>query len=71
MEHLKANMTKRLQELKEEDIMPLADFMSKINTTVFTHEESLQKVECNLDITTQNISKLETRLTNQKEIYSD
>eukprot|EP00957_Ditylum_brightwellii_P195522 14898223-Ditylum_brightwellii.AAC.1 len=63
MENLKANMAKCLQELKEEKIMPLADFMTKISTTVFTHEESLQKVKCNLDVATQNIFKLETRLT--------
>eukprot|EP00957_Ditylum_brightwellii_P160173 12193978-Ditylum_brightwellii.AAC.1 len=33
MENLKANMTNHLQELKEEEIMPLADFMTKISTT--------------------------------------
>eukprot|EP00957_Ditylum_brightwellii_P138912 10588201-Ditylum_brightwellii.AAC.1 len=51
--------------------MPLADFMTKISTTVFTQEESLQKVKCNLDVMTQNISKLKTRLTSQKELYVD
>eukprot|EP00957_Ditylum_brightwellii_P044397 3369317-Ditylum_brightwellii.AAC.1 len=70
MKNLKANMAKRLQELKEEKIMSLADFMTKISNTVFTHEESLQKVESNLYIVTQNISKLETRINTQKEIYS-
>eukprot|EP00957_Ditylum_brightwellii_P011060 838515-Ditylum_brightwellii.AAC.1 len=33
MENLKANMAKRLQELKEEKIMPLADFVTKMSTT--------------------------------------
>eukprot|EP00957_Ditylum_brightwellii_P187129 14252770-Ditylum_brightwellii.AAC.1 len=33
VENLKANMAKRLQELEEEEIMPLADFMTKISTT--------------------------------------
>eukprot|EP00957_Ditylum_brightwellii_P038725 2926991-Ditylum_brightwellii.AAC.1 len=64
-------MAKHLQELKEEEIMPLADFMEKNSTTIFTHEESLQKVECNLNVATQNISTLNKRLTRQKEIYSD
>eukprot|EP00957_Ditylum_brightwellii_P007258 551605-Ditylum_brightwellii.AAC.1 len=59
-------MAKHLQELKEEEIMLLADFMTKISTTVISNEESLQKVESNLDIVTQNISKLETRLNMQK-----
>eukprot|EP00957_Ditylum_brightwellii_P148256 11287940-Ditylum_brightwellii.AAC.1 len=71
MDNLKANMAKRIQELKEKEIMPLADFMTKISTNVFSTEESLQKVKCNLDVATQNISKLETRLTSQEEIYSD
>ena len=70
MENLKANMKKRLQELKEEEIMPLADYMEKISTTVFTQADALQKVECNLDVATQNISRLDTRLTSQKEIYA-
>ena len=70
MDNLRANMGKRLQELKEEEIMPLSDFMKKISTTVFTQADTLQKVECNLDVATQNISKLDTRLTSQKEIYA-
>eukprot|EP00957_Ditylum_brightwellii_P024706 1866540-Ditylum_brightwellii.AAC.1 len=70
MSNLKANMAKRLQELKEEEIMPIADFTAKVSTIVFSNEESLQKVKSNLDVMTQNISKLETRLTIQKEIYS-
>ena len=51
--------------------MPLTDYMTKISTTVFNQADSLQKIECNLDVATQNISKLETRPTSQKEIYSD
>eukprot|EP00957_Ditylum_brightwellii_P032777 2484719-Ditylum_brightwellii.AAC.1 len=70
MDNLKANMAKCLQELKEEETMPLADFMTKISTTVISNEESLQKVKSNLDVATQNISKLETRLNTQKGIYS-
>eukprot|EP00957_Ditylum_brightwellii_P183901 14008080-Ditylum_brightwellii.AAC.1 len=69
-ENLKANMVKRLQELKEKEIMPLADFMRKISTTVISNEESLQKVKSNLNVATQTISKLKTKLTMQKEIYS-
>eukprot|EP00957_Ditylum_brightwellii_P182810 13924601-Ditylum_brightwellii.AAC.1 len=67
MDILKANMTKRLQELKEEEIIPLADFMTNISTTAISNEESLQKVKSNLNAATQNISKLETRLTMQKK----
>eukprot|EP00957_Ditylum_brightwellii_P103973 7922261-Ditylum_brightwellii.AAC.1 len=37
METLKVNMAKRLQELKEEEIMPLTDYMTKIsNSGVYT-----------------------------------
>eukprot|EP00957_Ditylum_brightwellii_P203616 15335457-Ditylum_brightwellii.AAC.1 len=43
MDNLKANMVKRPQELKEEEIMPLADFMTKISNNVISTEESLQK----------------------------
>eukprot|EP00957_Ditylum_brightwellii_P130200 9932324-Ditylum_brightwellii.AAC.1 len=70
MDNLKSNMAKYLQELKEEEIMSLADFMTKISTTVIPNEESLQKVKSNLNIVTQNISKLKTRLNKQKETYS-
>eukprot|EP00957_Ditylum_brightwellii_P158331 12052081-Ditylum_brightwellii.AAC.1 len=69
MDNLKAGMAKCLQELKEEEIMPLSDYMMKISNTVFNQAETLQKVECNLDVATQNISKLDTRLS-QKEIYT-
>eukprot|EP00957_Ditylum_brightwellii_P146935 11186683-Ditylum_brightwellii.AAC.1 len=61
-------MAKHLQELKEEEIMPIADFMTKISITSFSNEESLQKVKSNLDTVTQNISKLKTKLVMQKEI---
>eukprot|EP00957_Ditylum_brightwellii_P022405 1690709-Ditylum_brightwellii.AAC.1 len=67
MDNLKANTANHLQELKKEEILTLADFMTKISTTVISNEESLQKDESNLDIATQNISKLETRLTMQKK----
>eukprot|EP00957_Ditylum_brightwellii_P173018 13172269-Ditylum_brightwellii.AAC.1 len=63
-------MAKRLQELKEEEIILLADFMAKISTNVLSNDKSLQKVKCNLNVAIQNISKLETRLNAQKEIYS-
>eukprot|EP00957_Ditylum_brightwellii_P021044 1585578-Ditylum_brightwellii.AAC.1 len=70
MDKLKANMAKRLQDLKEMEIMPLDDFMSKVSDTVLAHDDTLQKVECNLNVAIQNISKLDTRLTSQKEIYA-
>eukprot|EP00957_Ditylum_brightwellii_P017877 1346202-Ditylum_brightwellii.AAC.1 len=44
--------------------------MSKLSTTVFSNEESLQKVESSLDVVTQTVSKCDTKLTMQKEIYS-
>eukprot|EP00957_Ditylum_brightwellii_P003352 253787-Ditylum_brightwellii.AAC.1 len=43
MDNLKAGMAKRLQELKEEEIMPLSDYITKISTTVFTQADTLQK----------------------------
>eukprot|EP00957_Ditylum_brightwellii_P208859 15359277-Ditylum_brightwellii.AAC.1 len=70
MDEMRSNMTKRLQELKEEEIMPIAEYISKISTMVYTNEESLQKIKSNLDVVTQTVSKLDTKLTMQKEIYS-
>eukprot|EP00957_Ditylum_brightwellii_P080427 6117409-Ditylum_brightwellii.AAC.1 len=70
MVNLKAGMAKHLQELKDEEIMPLSDYMDKISTTVFNQAETLQKVECNLNVATQNISRIKTRLNMQKEIYA-
>eukprot|EP00957_Ditylum_brightwellii_P090216 6871094-Ditylum_brightwellii.AAC.1 len=63
MDKLKADMAKRLQDLNEMEIMSLTAYMAKISNTVLAHDDTLQKVECNLDVATQNISRLDTRLT--------
>eukprot|EP00957_Ditylum_brightwellii_P184646 14062905-Ditylum_brightwellii.AAC.1 len=41
MDKMRSNMTKCLQELKEEEIMPITEYMSKVSTSVFSNEESL------------------------------
>eukprot|EP00957_Ditylum_brightwellii_P089365 6804270-Ditylum_brightwellii.AAC.1 len=71
MEKMKSNMNRRLQELKEEEIMSIKDYMSKLSATGVSNRESLQKIKSNLDIITQNVSKLDSRLSMEKEIYSN
>eukprot|EP00957_Ditylum_brightwellii_P025267 1912602-Ditylum_brightwellii.AAC.1 len=65
MTNLKANMAKRLQELKEEEIMFIAKFMMKISTTAYSNEASLKKILPNLNIVAQNVSKLDYQLNKE------
>eukprot|EP00957_Ditylum_brightwellii_P126276 9627248-Ditylum_brightwellii.AAC.1 len=44
--------------------------LSTFSSTVFSNEESLKKIESNLNIMTQTVSKFNHKLVIQKEIYS-
>eukprot|EP00957_Ditylum_brightwellii_P035367 2682027-Ditylum_brightwellii.AAC.1 len=44
--------------------------LSTLISTAFSNKESLKKIEPNLNIVTQTVSKFEIKLTMQKEIYS-
>eukprot|EP00957_Ditylum_brightwellii_P011727 885594-Ditylum_brightwellii.AAC.1 len=55
-------MAKHLQELKEDKIMPIADFLMKISATAYSNKASLQKVKSNLNTVTQNVSRLDCRI---------
>eukprot|EP00957_Ditylum_brightwellii_P161768 12316721-Ditylum_brightwellii.AAC.1 len=69
LSNLKDNMKQQLQELKEEEIMLFAEFMTKISTTVYSNKESLKKVESKLDTMTHTVSKLDYQLNKEQEIY--
>eukprot|EP00957_Ditylum_brightwellii_P043689 3312356-Ditylum_brightwellii.AAC.1 len=44
--------------------------LSTLSSTVFSNKESLKKIESNLNIVTQTVSKFRHKLVMQKEIYS-
>eukprot|EP00957_Ditylum_brightwellii_P104518 7963708-Ditylum_brightwellii.AAC.1 len=70
MDTMRSSMTTQLQELQEEKILPITEYITKISSTVLSNEESLQKIRYNLNTLTQTISKLDTKQIMQKEINS-
>eukprot|EP00957_Ditylum_brightwellii_P163822 12471495-Ditylum_brightwellii.AAC.1 len=62
-------MAKRLQELREEKIMPIQDFMMKVSTTTYSNKASLTKIKSNLNSVTQTVSKHDHQLNKEQEIY--
>eukprot|EP00957_Ditylum_brightwellii_P026206 1982032-Ditylum_brightwellii.AAC.1 len=57
--------------MQQKQTIKLNGYLSKLNTTVISNTDSLEKIESNLDVVTQTISKLDTRLSMEKEIYSN
>eukprot|EP00957_Ditylum_brightwellii_P145629 11088053-Ditylum_brightwellii.AAC.1 len=71
MDKMISNMTKQLQELKEEKIMPITEYMAKFSTTIFSNGDSLQKIEFKLDTMSHNDSKIDYKLNKAEKIYAD
>eukprot|EP00957_Ditylum_brightwellii_P187203 14257492-Ditylum_brightwellii.AAC.1 len=69
MSKLQANMAKCLQELKEEEIMSITEFMMEISVNTYSNEVSLKKIKSNLNSVTQTVSKLDHRLYKEQESY--
>eukprot|EP00957_Ditylum_brightwellii_P001285 100855-Ditylum_brightwellii.AAC.1 len=69
MTKLQATMANQLQELREEEIMPIQEFMMKVSATTYSNEASLKKIESNLNSMIQTVSKHDHQLNKAQEIY--
>eukprot|EP00957_Ditylum_brightwellii_P101780 7757032-Ditylum_brightwellii.AAC.1 len=69
MQKMQANIAKRIQELKEEQIMPMQEFMMKVSATAYSNQASLKIIEFNLNSVTQAVSKHDHQLNKKHEIY--
>eukprot|EP00957_Ditylum_brightwellii_P072012 5473436-Ditylum_brightwellii.AAC.1 len=64
------DMDNNFQARQQKNLNYFNSCLSSISSTVFSNEESLKKIESNLNTVTQTIPKFKHKLVMQKEIYS-
>eukprot|EP00957_Ditylum_brightwellii_P002308 177840-Ditylum_brightwellii.AAC.1 len=69
MENSLKRDTQDIQERQQRQAHRLTDYISELSTKVISNTESLKKVESNLNVVTQTVSKFKIKLVIQKEIY--
>eukprot|EP00957_Ditylum_brightwellii_P211810 15366627-Ditylum_brightwellii.AAC.1 len=57
--------------MHEKQFNYLANYMTKLSSTVISNKESLQKIESDLDTKSYNISKFDYQLNKVERIYVD
>eukprot|EP00957_Ditylum_brightwellii_P042851 3243734-Ditylum_brightwellii.AAC.1 len=57
------------QKLQEAQSNGFNGYLSKLSTTVISHTNYLMKIESDLNIVTQTITKLDHQLNKEQEIY--
>eukprot|EP00957_Ditylum_brightwellii_P125624 9575327-Ditylum_brightwellii.AAC.1 len=68
---MQEDLNQDIQDMQQRQANILNCYLSKLSTTVVSNTESLKKIKSNLNVMTQTISKLNTRLNMEKEIYSN
>eukprot|EP00957_Ditylum_brightwellii_P036024 2729302-Ditylum_brightwellii.AAC.2 len=64
------SMNKQLLDMERGQFNTLSSCMADVTTKIKSNEEYLEKIEYNLSVVTQTISKFEHKIVIQKEIYS-
>eukprot|EP00957_Ditylum_brightwellii_P061396 4660381-Ditylum_brightwellii.AAC.1 len=68
MQKFQTDMHNDFQARQQKNLDYFNSCLSTLSSTVISNADSLKKTESKLDVATQNISKLETKLDSQKEI---
>eukprot|EP00957_Ditylum_brightwellii_P135112 10301512-Ditylum_brightwellii.AAC.1 len=63
-------MDNNFQARQQKNLDYINSCLSTFSSKVISNADSIKKTESKLNVATQNISKLETKLDSQKEIYS-
>eukprot|EP00957_Ditylum_brightwellii_P202651 15331112-Ditylum_brightwellii.AAC.1 len=66
---MKANMAKHIQELKEEQIMSIQEFIKKVSATAYSIEASVKIIKSDLNAMYQTVSKHDHQLNKEQDIY--
>eukprot|EP00957_Ditylum_brightwellii_P141020 10743265-Ditylum_brightwellii.AAC.1 len=67
---MQTGIDNNFKERQQKHIDYFTSYLITLSSNVVSNKESLQKIKSNFNVVTQTISKLNTRLSKEKEIYS-